>query len=115
MFLNQIPVNQDDLPRKGDEMLYHYTQFESFKNIMKDLTLKPSSFKNLNDMNEGNVYNLDLNRNFKVMYETEKYIKSIAIYFALLKIMMFKGMKLRAQIILLCGLIMQKTLMAFAL
>lgn len=73
--LYHIPANQDDLPCRENREVYHYTKFESFKEILKDLTLKPSSFDKLNDMNEGNVYNLDLNRNFKVMYETEKYIK----------------------------------------
>ena len=63
----------ENMPRQGDRELYHYTKFESFENIMKDLTLLPSSFEKLNDMNEGNVHNLDLNRNFKVMSETEKF------------------------------------------
>lgn len=42
---------------------------------MEDLTLLPSSFERLNDMNEGNVHNMNLNRNFMVMYNTDKYIK----------------------------------------
>ena len=40
---------------KVDGVLFHYTKFEKFKLIMEDLTLLPSSFERLNDMNEGNV------------------------------------------------------------
>ena len=43
--------------------------------IIDDLTLLPSSFGKLNDMNEGNVSNMNLNRNFKVMFDAEGYIK----------------------------------------
>lgn len=39
------------------------------------MTLLPSSFGNLNDMNEGNVNNMNMNNNFLVMYNAEKYIK----------------------------------------
>ena len=42
---------------------------------MEDMTLLPSSFGNLNDMNEGNVSNMNMNENFMVMYNAEKYIK----------------------------------------
>ncbi|MBQ7361770.1 MAG: DUF2971 domain-containing protein [Bacteroidaceae bacterium] len=65
----------EELPYKGDGVLFHYTKFEKFKLIMKDLTLLPSSFERLNDMNEGNVHNMNLSQNFMVMYNTDKYIK----------------------------------------
>lgn len=65
----------EELPYKGDGALYHYTKFEKFKLIMEDLTLLPSSFERLNDMNEGNVHNMNLSQNFMVMYNTDKYIK----------------------------------------
>ena len=65
----------EELPYKGDGVLFHYTKFEKFKLIMEDLTLLPSSFERLNDMNEGNVHNMNLSQNFMVMYNTDKYIK----------------------------------------
>ena len=55
--------------------MFHFTKFESFRKILEDMTLKPSSFGNLNDMNEGNVNNMNMNNNFSVMYDAEKYIK----------------------------------------
>ena len=64
-----------ELPERGDGALYHYTKFESFLKILEDLTLLPSSFGQLNDMNEGNVSNMNMNENFMVMYNAEKYIK----------------------------------------
>ena len=78
MLLTDLPVylnGHEELPRRGDGTLFHYTSKESFKEIMKDMTLKPSSFESLNDMNEGNVHNMCLSHNFQVMYEAEKYIK----------------------------------------
>ena len=42
---------------------------------MNDLSLLPSSFGNLNDLNEANVNNMNMTENFMVMYDAEKYIK----------------------------------------
>ena len=44
---------------------------------MEDMTLLPSSFGKLNDMNEGDVsnMNMNMNENFMVMYNAEKFIK----------------------------------------
>ena len=67
--------NHEELPHKADGALFHYTRLDSFKEIMKDLTLKTSSFTNLNDINEGNVHNMRLDNNFMVMCNAEKYIK----------------------------------------
>lgn len=63
------------MPHRGDGALFHYTSLKSFKTILKDMTLLPSSFEKLNDMNEGNVHNMCLNHNFMVMNETDKFIK----------------------------------------
>lgn len=52
-----------ELPQKGDGALFHYTNLKSFRLIMKNLTLLPSSFERLNDMNEGNVHNMGLKHN----------------------------------------------------
>lgn len=81
MSLNRIPMylyRNGEMPSRGDGALFHYTNWGSFKMIMKDLTLKPSSFERLNDMNEGNVHNMYLNHshNFEVMYSANKYIKT---------------------------------------
>lgn len=66
-----------ELPHRGDGALFHFTKFESFKKILEDMTLKPSSFRNLNDMNEGNVNNMNMNKNFRVMYDSIKIIISV--------------------------------------
>ncbi|WP_373726530.1 DUF2971 domain-containing protein [Bacteroides heparinolyticus] len=78
MLLTELPTylyGCEELPHKGDGTLFHYTKLDSLKKIMEDLTLKPSSFARLNDMNEGNVHNMCLNHNFMVMYNAEEYIK----------------------------------------
>lgn len=64
-----------ELPHRGDGLLFHFTKAESFFKIMEDMTLLPSSFEKLNDLNEGNIHNMGMNRNFMVMYNAEKYIK----------------------------------------
>lgn len=77
MLLTELPVylyHNAELPHRGDGALFHYTKMESFLKILNDLTLLPSSFGKLNDMNEGNVNNMNMNENFMVMYDTEKYI-----------------------------------------
>lgn len=77
MLLTELPVylyHHEEVPHRGDGALFHYTKYESFMKILEDLTLLPSSFGNLNDLNEGNVNNMNMNENFMVMYEAEKYI-----------------------------------------
>lgn len=76
--MEKIPIylyHHEELPHRGDGALFHFTKFESFLKILEDMTLLPSSFGNLNDMNEGNVHNMNMNNNFLVMYNAEKYIK----------------------------------------
>ena len=78
MISTEMPVYlyyNAELPHRGDGALFHYTKFDSFLKILEDMTLLPSSFGRLNDMNEGNVSNMNMNENFKVMYDAEKYIK----------------------------------------
>ena len=77
MLLTDLPrylYHNAELPARGDGALFHYTKYESFMKILEDLTLLPSSFGNLNDLNEGNVNNMNMNENFMVMYEAERYI-----------------------------------------
>ena len=78
MLLTEIPAylyHNAEIPQRGDGALFHYTSFDSFLKILEDMTLLPSSFGNLNDMNEGNVSNMNMNENFMVMIKAEKYIK----------------------------------------
>lgn len=78
MLLTSLPIylyGNEELPCRGDGALFHFTNFESFLKILNDMTLLPSSFEKLNDMNEGNVHNMCMNHNFMVMYEAERYIK----------------------------------------
>ena len=78
MLLTELPVylyHTEELPHRGDGALFHFTKWDNLKFIMDDLTLLPSSFGKLNDMNEGNVHNMNMNKNFMVMYDAEKYIK----------------------------------------
>ena len=65
MLLTELPTylyHNAELPHRGDGALFHYTKFSSFLKIMEDMTLLPSSFGNLNDMNEGNVSNMNSHR-----------------------------------------------------
>lgn len=64
-----------ELPCRGDGALFHFTTWKNFKLIMSDLSLLPSSFGNLNDLNEANINNMNMNENFMVMYDAERYIK----------------------------------------
>lgn len=64
-----------EFPECGDGTLFHFTKYENFEKIFESLTLRPSSFENLNDLNEGNVGNMDMSKNFWVMYRAGKYIK----------------------------------------
>lgn len=77
MLLTELPIylyHHEELPHRGDGALFHYTRFERCLEILDNLTLRPSSFGGLNDMNEGNVNNMNMNENFMVMYDAEKYI-----------------------------------------
>jgi len=77
MLLTDLPrylYHNAECPTRGDGALYHFTKYGSFLKILEDMTLMPSSFGNLNDLNEGNVKNMKLNENFMVMYKAEKYI-----------------------------------------
>lgn len=52
MLLTELPMylyHHEELPHRGDGVLFHFTKFESFRKILEDMTLKPSSFGNLND------------------------------------------------------------------
>ena len=77
MLLTELPIylyHHEELPHRGDGALFHYTRFERCLEILDNLTLRPSSFGGLNDMNEGNVNNMNMNENFIVMYDAEKFI-----------------------------------------
>ena len=55
MLLSELPMylyHHEELPQRGDGTLFHFTKFESFLKILDDLTLLPSSFGKLNDMNK---------------------------------------------------------------
>lgn len=63
------------LPDVNDGELFHYTKFESFKNIIKTMTLKSSPLRKMNDLNEASVRFLDWTKDFLLMYDAEEYIK----------------------------------------
>ena len=78
MSLTNLPMylyHHTEVPRRGDGALFHFTKFDSFLKILEDMKLLPSSFRDLNDMNEGNVNNMNMHANFMMMYNAEKYIK----------------------------------------
>ena len=78
MSFEELPIylyHMQELPQREDGALFHFTTLDSFLNIIDDMTLLPSSFSKLNDMNEGNVNNMNMNENFMVMYDAEHYIK----------------------------------------
>ena len=77
MVLKELPTylyGTNEIPRRGDGALFHYTRLEKLLEILKDLSLQPSSFEKLNDLNEGKVSNINMDENFLVMYGAEKYI-----------------------------------------
>ena len=67
--------NQAEMASIGDDILYHYTKSESFFKILENMTLRPGDFKNLNDLNEANIYNLYTN-SWKKIFDIEEYIKN---------------------------------------
>ena len=78
MVLTELPIyliHNKELPHRGDGALFHYTKFENLQKILTCLDLKSSSFSNLNDMNEACIHNMDMNKNFMVMKNAERYIK----------------------------------------
>lgn len=78
MISTKLPIysyHNTELPHQGDGALFHFTSLKSFANILEDMTLQLSSFENLNDLNEGNVHNMNMNENFEVMYQAKDYIK----------------------------------------
>lgn len=64
-----------EIPKRGDGTLFHFTKFKSFEKILSDMTLKPSSFEELNDLNEGNMNNLYSTENLEVIQEADRYMK----------------------------------------
>ena len=52
--------------------LYHFTSAESFFSIFNDLTLKFSSFKKLNDLNEANLCNFEFRSKDKILRDKLK-------------------------------------------
>ena len=64
-----------DYPHPNDGSLFHFTDAESFFMIISNLDFIISPFKNLNDLNEGNVHNMTLANKFPVMYNAHKYIQ----------------------------------------
>ena len=78
MLLTDLPMYlyyNNELPSRGDGTLFHFTSWKNFQLIMNALSFLPSSFGNLNDLNEANVNNMNMTENFMVMYDAEKYIK----------------------------------------
>ena len=101
MLLTKLPTylyHHEELPQRGDGSLFHFTKYDSFLKILEDMTFLPSSFGQLNDMNEGNVNNMDMNENFIVMYEAKRFISERC------RLLCFCQKVLT---ILLCGLTMQ--------
>lgn len=100
MLLTELPAylyHNAEFPERGDGALFHFTKWDNLKFIMNDLTLLPSSFGKLNDMNEANVHNMNMNKNFMVMYMNN------ADCFALPRTMTFKVTVRKVLIIQLCG------------
>ena len=63
------------IPTPDDGALYHYTRFENLLKILDSMTLRTSSLRNLNDLNEACIDGLDWNSDFALMYEVHDYIK----------------------------------------
>lgn len=49
-----------EVPEMNKNLLCHFTSAKSFFSILRSMSLKTSPFENLNDLNEGNVFNHDI-------------------------------------------------------
>ena len=63
------------IPSPDDGALYHYTKFDAFLKILEAMSLRTSSLRNLNDLNEANIDSLDWNNDFLMMYKAHDYVK----------------------------------------
>lgn len=70
----------DSLPRLDDKFLYHFTTSESLINILKNMTLKMSSFEDLNDLNEKEINFIleDWQKGLKIEQYISKHCKVIS-------------------------------------
>lgn len=107
----------DQVPEVGDGSLYHYTKFDSFLKILNSMTLRSSPLSKMNDLNEADLSGIDWSKEFLVMYNAQKYIRTqcSVISFSQNYIMRLNQYVGRAQIIQRCGLIMLKIQMVCAL
>ncbi len=72
IYLNGIT----ELPEVDDGALFHYTKFDSFKDIIRSMTLKSSPLSKMNDLNEASIEFIDWNKDFLFHLKAEKYIKN---------------------------------------
>ena len=66
----------DQVPEVGDGTLYHYTKFDSFLKILDSMTLRSSPLSKMNDLNEADLSGIDWSKEFLVMYNAQKYIRT---------------------------------------
>jgi hypothetical protein len=63
-------------PEVGDGFLFHFTKFESFLKILETMTLRSSPLCKMNDLNEADLSGIDWSKEFLVMYNAQKYIRT---------------------------------------
>ena len=69
----------------GDEYLYHYTNPESFFEIIKSMKLRLSDFSKSDDLNEANLANVDRIDDPRVLKSLERFIKNRCSYLSFIR------------------------------
>ena len=63
------------LPELSDKFLYHYTNSKALFEILKSMSLRVGSFKDLNDLNEADIFSSSSNVGQNSSDEVERFIK----------------------------------------
>lgn len=76
--LYQYAISERDEGKKN--LIYHYTNADSFFCILRSMSLKMSCFAKSDDLNEANVANIDRIGNVQTLLAIEKFIKDRCSY-----------------------------------
>ncbi len=77
MISSKFPIYQcwnNEAVQQNNGMLFHYTTFECFISIIKTMSLRSSRISKLNDMNEGNLDELNIDKNLPLIIESKRFV-----------------------------------------
>ena len=72
----KYPIYQKEIPSLYDGLLFHYTKFDSFINIIKTMSLRSSPFSKLNDRNEGDINDLSFCMCYSLVAKIKELIRN---------------------------------------